>query len=768
MVFKIAKTELRNLFYSPIAWFLLIVFMVQCSMSYLHTVDMYAQAQEMNGIGLKFMRDVTSRIFAGREGLFSSVMKNLYLYIPLLTMGLISREINTGTIKLLYSSPVKVREIVLGKYLAMMIYSFILVGIISIFMFAGYFQIRSLDIGMLLSATLGFYLLLCAYSAIGLFMSGLSTYQVVAAISTFIMIGILTYIGTLWQNIDFVRDLTYFLSLSGRTEHMLGGLITTRDILYFLIIVYIFLGLTIYKLKSGRDSKPFLIRAGRYSVIIVSALLLGYITSRPSLIGYLDTTANKKRTLTYNVQQIIKDFGDEKLEVIVYNNLLDNYSAVGFPDMKNRFLEVWEPYTRFKPDIRFSYVSYYDSTFENYKDLQSQYPGKNLAEMAALHAKNLRVNFSAFKTPAEIRKIVDLRPELNRFVMQLKYKDRSTFLRIFDDTEVFPGETEVAAAFKRLQLAKLPTIVFATGNLERSINSKGERDYRTLTNATTFRYSMINQGFDVDTVLLDQQDIPLKTATLVIADPRTALSTIAISKIRQYIASGGNLIIAGEPGKQDILAPVLSDLGVALMGGMIVQQTPDISADLSLNRITPLAADFSKPLHQDYLDSLPVAMPTATGIHISSQTGFQVKPLLLTDKSASWLTQKKIVTDSAAIVFSAADGDVRESYPTAVALTRSIKGKEQRIIVTGDADFMSNAELSRFNIETGTFAFNTALYSWLCYSEFPIDASRPEPKDKRMKVSTEQVAFHKIILTWILPGLMLIFASILLIRRKRQ
>ena len=130
------------------------------------------------------------------------------------------------------------------------------------------------------------------------------------------MIGILSYIGTLWQSINFVRDLTYFLSLSGRTRHMLTGLITTKDVIYFIVIVYIFLGLTIYKLQSGRETKAWYVSASRYVIIVVSALIIGYITSRPRLIGYWDTTANQVNTLTPNAQQIIKELGDDKkLEV---------------------------------------------------------------------------------------------------------------------------------------------------------------------------------------------------------------------------------------------------------------------------------------------------------------------------------------------------------------------------------------------------------------------------------------------------------------------
>jgi len=767
MIFKIAKTELRNLFYSPIAWFLIIVFLIQCGMVYMGLINTNARSQEMGGRALEYMKELTDRVYTGKGGLFSSVMGNLYLYIPLLTMGLISREINGGTIKLLYSSPVTVSQIVLGKYLAIMIYSMILVFIVGIFMVAGAFHIVHVDFGMLISAALGFYLLLAVYSAIGLFMSSLTTYQVVAALSTFVMIGILSYIGDVFQDIDFVRDITYFLSLSGRTNHMLRGLITSKDVLYFILIAYMFVALTIYKLKAGRESLSFAVKTGRYAAIIISALLVGYISSRPALIAYLDTTANKNNTLTPNAQHIVEELGKDKLEITVYNNLLDSHAWLGFPEMRNRYLSVWEYYTRFKPDIEFKFVNYYDS-IPDISNMKMQYPGKNLEQMAQLQAKNLSVDFKMFKSPAEIHKIIDLKPEDNRFVMHLKYKNKTTFLRVFDDQQIFPSETEVAAAFKRLMSAKLPKIAFLTGDLERDITKISDRDYAILSNAPTFRNSLVNQGFDVDTVALDKQDIPSGISTLVIADPRTAFSAVTLAKIQAYIAKGGNLLIAGEPGKQSVLNPVLSALGVKLMDGTIVQPSPQFSADLVLPELTTTAAAFSKPLAKNYKDSLNAIMKGVTGISYTSTSGFNVKPLLMSNKDLSWLKMKKFVTDSAQLVFSAAEGDIHGTFPTAVSLTRKVGNKDQRIIVTGDADFMDNEILKRYSGGTSNFTFSTAVYSWLSEGEFPIDTTRPDAIDNRVTVTMDQVAMQKIIFVWILPALLLAFASVLLIRRKRK
>lgn len=767
IIYKVARTELRNLFYSPIAWFLMIVFLIQCGLAYTSLLVQVSNTQEIGGFGLHMATNLTERIFGGSGGLFSSVMEKLYLYIPLLTMGLISREFNGGTIKLLYSSPLNVQTIIFGKYLAMMIYSLVMVCIVGIFLVSGMFHINHADYGMLISSAFGFYLLLCAYSAIGLFMSCLSTYQVVAAVSTFVMIGILSYIGKLWQNIDFVRDLTYFLSLSGRTVNMLFGLITTKDVFYFLIIIYIFLALSIYKLKGDRESRPALVKAGRYVLVVVSALLLGYLSSRPGLAGYLDVTANQSRTLTPNTQKIISELGKEPLEITAYTNVAGQFATFGLPENRNDDLGRWEQYLRFKPDMKFNYVNYYDSSLDA-PYLYRFPPGRTAKDVAEANMKNWKMKLSEVKTPEEIRKIIDLKPELNRYVMQLKYKDRTTLLRVFDDDEVFPSEGEVGAAFKRLLAAKLPKVGFLTGDLERSIDKIGDRNYKALTTWVSFRYALINQGFDVDTVSLANEDIPADISTLVIADPRTSLSAEALSKIQAYVDKGGNLLITGEPGKQAILNPLLQRLGVRLMDETIVQQSRDFSPDLAMPFITPAAAAFTKQVMRRFNDSVPVSMPGATGLAYTELGAFEIKPLLMTDAQRSWVRKDKLVADSAEIVFSAANGDIRTSVPTALSLTRKINGKEQRIVVTGDADFMSNGELARKNIQVANFAFSSAVFSWLSYGEFPIDASRPAAKDKRLKVNADQVEAFKIILVWVLPALLLIFAAILLIRRKRK
>ncbi len=109
-------------------------------------------------------------------------------------MGLISPETASGSIKLAYSSPVTSGQIVLGKYLAAIGFGCCLMLVPIASAIYGSLVIPSFDWAPVLVALLGLYLLICAYCAIGLFMSSLTTYQVVAAVGTLIVLAILNFV----------------------------------------------------------------------------------------------------------------------------------------------------------------------------------------------------------------------------------------------------------------------------------------------------------------------------------------------------------------------------------------------------------------------------------------------------------------------------------------------------------------------------------------------------------------------------------------------
>ncbi|HEX6427605.1 MAG TPA: Gldg family protein [Niastella sp.] len=760
-IIRLARLELSILFYSPIAWLVLVVFSFQSGLAFTDKLKLYVGWQEA-GSRLSF---ITNGVFAGPTGVFAEIQKNVFLYIPLLTMGLMSRETSSGSIKLLLSSPVKLRAIVMGKYLAMMVYCLLLIGILALFAGGAAWSISAFDGRHILSALIGIYLLICAYAAIGLFMSSLTSYQVVAAVSTLVVLAALNYIGLLWQSIDFIRDITYFLSISGRADQMRDGLITSKDVAYFILVIVLFLGLTVLLLQGARTARPLLVKAGRYIFFVVSILLAGYFSSRPKAALYLDMTATQANTLTPATQQIIGAL-KQPLKVTTYVNLLDDFWYMGIPAARNKDITFWAPYQRFMPDMQLGYVYYYDSTKTDW--LYKYNPGLNNLALAKKMAKARELDLNMFMPPAAIRKIIDLRPEENRFVRCLEYNGKRSFLREYaGEMNPNPGEAEFAAAIKRLMVTP-PKIAFLTGNNERSIDRAGDKDYQSSTVQLSYRKALLNQGFDILQLTLESEEVPAEIAALVIADPKKAISSEKLDRLRRYIDRGGNLLIAGEPGRQSLLNSLLSKLGVQLMDGILLQQSRDFSPDLVTGYFTPAAAATGKSYQLLWKDSSRVSVPGAVGIQYNNTGPYKPMPVLVTDEKKSWNKLGVVNQDTGYVQFDPLAGDKKLSVPVAVALTRKMKDREQRILVTGDADWMSAAELGRYNIRVANFLFMMEVFKWLTYDQFPVDVSRPSSADNKMAIGKEGIITLKIIFLGILPALLLLSGLTILILRKRR
>ena len=404
VIYHIAKTELQLLFYSPVAWFVLIMFSIQSGSMFANNIAGLVEAQEMG----RQMSGITNALFVSPfGGIFTGMQGHLYLYIPLLTMGLVSRELSSKSIQLLYSSPVTNFQIIMGKYLSMMIYGLVMMGILFLMVLCAWPIVEEFNIGMVLTGLLGLYLLLCAYAAVGIFMSSLTSYQIVAALSTFAVLTLLSMVQRWGQEYDIVRDITYWLGISGRSSQFIRGLICSEDVLYFILVPGLFLALTIIRLNAVRQKIRFSITFGRNIGVILLVCFGGYITSLPAMKVYYDATTTKVNTLTPNSQDIVKKLGDTKVTITSYNNVLatNGYSHSSYyflkPDM-----ERFEQYLRFKPDIKLEYVNYYDDVPNPQWD--NKYKGKTLREKFVEVCKVCKLDTNRFITPEEIKQQIDL------------------------------------------------------------------------------------------------------------------------------------------------------------------------------------------------------------------------------------------------------------------------------------------------------------------------------------------------------------------------
>jgi len=749
---KIAKLELSLMFYSPIAWFVLIIFFVQTGLTFTELLYKYETNQQLG----RPLSVLTKILYAGEDGILAVVQNHLYLYIPLLTMGLMSKETNSGSIKLLYSSPVTVKEIILGKFLSMMIYNLVLAVILSSFIIVGAMSIEAIDIPFVFGGVLGIYLLMCAYAAIGLFMSSLTNYQVVAAISTLATLALFNFVGGIGQSYDFVREITYWLSISGRANYFVNGLIGTKDIFYFLLVIGLFLMLSILKLKFERKTKSLGVKVLNYSLLIFTVISIGYITSLPTVNKYLDSTRFKDRTLTKTSQDIIKQL-EHPIHITNYVNLLHYSVQFGAPVNRIKDLNSFEMYRRFIPDMTMNYVYYYDSV----PGLDTTNTLKGLARKAA---KVHHLDFDNVLSPEAIRKKIDLKAEDNRFVRFIHYGDQTIPLRMFDDIFIYPKEKDISSTLKRL-IQKPAVVGVLKGHGERDVYKNGDDSYKFITKGLNVRGSLINSGFDVIDVSLKEVDsIPLELDVLILADPKYSYSSIDLDKIHKYIEAGGNMLIAGEPDKQALINPVIDKLGVSFMDGVLLQESENFELDLIQSQFT----NQDSPSKFKFYDGAVVVSPKAMGIAYTDSASFQITPILVSNKSNTWNRVDPFDLSSEKIVFDSINNKHVE-VPVAVELKRDIENtKEQKIIILGDSDFMSNAQASRSTPKNVNTSFTLRLFKWFSDNEYPVSTGRKRAIDTKILVNRDGIFWLKIVLLGIIPFLIATCGAIILLRRHQN
>lgn len=243
IISAIAGNELRRLFVSPLAWMALTA--VELVLAIFFFVMLY---QFLNMPGTS-QTGATNFIGAGVLQVGGIV---LLLIAPFLTMRLLSDEYRSGSLKLLLSSPVSLTEIVLGKFLGVFIFMLIMLAMIALMPLSLALG-TTLDYGQIGAGLLGLALLMAAFSAIGLFISSLTSQPAVAAISTFAALFILWILNLAASSAtERVADVLSYMSLLRHFNALLQGMFNSVDVVFYLLLTVLFLILTIWRLDAER------------------------------------------------------------------------------------------------------------------------------------------------------------------------------------------------------------------------------------------------------------------------------------------------------------------------------------------------------------------------------------------------------------------------------------------------------------------------------------------------------------------------------------
>jgi ABC-2 type transport system permease protein len=190
---------------------------------------------------------------ASLEPFFNIAFWTLFFFIPGLTMRQFAEENRSGTIELLLTKPVSDWEVVMGKFSA----TFLLIAIALLMTMPYYITLSFLgpvDHGAVWTAYLGLLLMSGVYISIGLFTSSISKNQIVGYL-------LALFIGIFFQIIfsfiagyltGFGGEVFNFLSVSTHMESISRGVIDSRDVLFFLSLIFLGLILTEANLEKSR------------------------------------------------------------------------------------------------------------------------------------------------------------------------------------------------------------------------------------------------------------------------------------------------------------------------------------------------------------------------------------------------------------------------------------------------------------------------------------------------------------------------------------
>jgi ABC-2 type transport system permease protein len=188
---------------------------------------------------------------ASLRSFFGIAYWTLFFFAPALTMRLLAEEKRSGTLELLLTKAVSDRQVVIGKFLSTLILvaialAFTLPYVITVA------NIGNLDNGGVLCGYLGLFLMSAVYLSIGLFASSITSNQIVAFLIA-LFIGIFFHIifDVLASTFHgFFGEVFHYLSLSVHFESISRGVVDTKDIIYFLSLI--FMGLFLAEISLSR------------------------------------------------------------------------------------------------------------------------------------------------------------------------------------------------------------------------------------------------------------------------------------------------------------------------------------------------------------------------------------------------------------------------------------------------------------------------------------------------------------------------------------
>ena len=288
--------------------------------------------------------------YANLDGLFILAPWVFLFLVPAVTMRSFAEENRTGTIEMLSTKPLSDWQIIWAKFLASVVLVLLALIPTAVYYFSVYrlgFPMGNLDTGGILGSYIGLFLLSASFVSIGIFCSSITNNQILAFILSVFLCGFM-YIGfELIYSLSLFGPIDLFIQRLGMAAHYSSisrGVVDTRDVLYFLSVMAVFLCMTKLVLASRKWITAFVVTL----VIIAAVNTIGsFVFTR------FDLTAEKRYTLSDTTKETLRELDD----YVYFKVYLEGDFPAGFKKLRRETKEMLDEFRAYSKYIDYEFIN---------------------------------------------------------------------------------------------------------------------------------------------------------------------------------------------------------------------------------------------------------------------------------------------------------------------------------------------------------------------------------------------------------------------------
>lgn len=650
----------------------------------------------------------------------SNVAFVLVIIIPILAMRSMAEDRRTKTDQLLYTAPVSIPKVIIGKFLALVAIFSIVVGAICLCPLL-LSRFGNVPMAESYAAIFGIWLYGCLSIAICVFVSALTESQVIAAVLSFALL----FIGFMMQQItglisssdNVVTKVLNALCTQTHLTNFCNGILDVTGIVYYVSGTVLFLFLTCQLVQKHRWSvSAKKIRRGVFNssfVVIGLAIVVAvnvFANELPEKAKSVDLTSQNLYTLTDESVNLVKNLKqDVTLYVLSSEKSADDTVA---------------------------------RTLSNYEDVSSHIKVEYIdpavsPNFYASYTDTAPSDGSIIVVCGNTSKVVSS-SDLYQYDI-----DYSTYTQT---KSAYDGEGQLTSAISYVTSEDLPKVYTITGHGETALDD-------------TFKSALEKMNISVeDLTLLQEEAIPEDAAAVIINGPTSDFSADDATKISTYLAGGGKLIVTTAYNKTEDTPNfdgILSAYDIQVTNGLVMDSDSSHYYQYPFYLLPDVASATQTSKVSNYV-FMPYAQAlTNAGVHTDTITWTD---LLTTSDNAYVKTDISNIT-----TFEKKSGDQSGKFTLAANVTDSKSGADITVVASvlafsNDADsIVSGQNLALFKGIASTFASSDSAVS--------IDA-KPYTYTT-LSVNQSVAIMSETLLVMVLPVALIVIGIVIWYRRRR-